>query len=61
MVGARTEDEQLLYPVSDLAGRYGASAEKETPDSAAGIRAVRAASSGEALVLASAPLGLISR
>ena len=32
MVGARTDDEQLLYPVSDLAGRHGASAEKETPD-----------------------------
>jgi hypothetical protein len=30
--GARTDDEQLLYPVSDLAGRHGASAEKETPD-----------------------------
>lgn len=32
MVGARSEDEQLLYPVSELAARYGASAEKETPD-----------------------------
>ncbi len=32
MVGARTEDEQLLYPVSELAARYGASAEQETPD-----------------------------
>jgi uncharacterized cupin superfamily protein len=32
MVGARTEDEQLLYPVSELAARYGASAEEETPD-----------------------------
>ena len=30
MVGARTEDEQLLYPVSELAARYGASAAKET-------------------------------
>ena len=30
MVGARTEDEQLLYPASALAARYGASAEKET-------------------------------
>ena len=27
MVGARTDDEQLLYPVSELAARYGASAE----------------------------------
>ena len=32
MVGARSKDEQLLYPVSELAGRYGASAEEETPD-----------------------------
>jgi uncharacterized cupin superfamily protein len=32
MVGARTEDEQLLYPVSELAARYGASAEEETTD-----------------------------
>jgi uncharacterized cupin superfamily protein len=32
MIGARTPDEQLLYPVSELAARYGASAEEETPD-----------------------------
>ena len=32
MAGARTEDEQLLYPKSELAARYGASAEEETPD-----------------------------
>jgi uncharacterized cupin superfamily protein len=32
MVGARSEDEQLNYPVSELASRYGASAEEETPD-----------------------------
>jgi uncharacterized cupin superfamily protein len=32
MVGARSKDEQILYPVSELAGRYGASAETETPD-----------------------------
>jgi uncharacterized cupin superfamily protein len=32
MAGARSEDEQLLYPVSELAGRYGASAEAETTD-----------------------------
>ncbi|HEY7691081.1 MAG TPA: cupin domain-containing protein [Gaiellaceae bacterium] len=32
MAGARAEPEQLLYPVSELAGRYGASAEEETPD-----------------------------
>ena len=32
MVGARSKDEQLLYPVSELAARYGASAEEETTD-----------------------------
>jgi len=32
MAGARREDEKLLYPVSELAARYGASAEEETPD-----------------------------
>jgi uncharacterized cupin superfamily protein len=32
MVGARTENEQLHYPVSELAARYGASAEEETSD-----------------------------
>ena len=32
MAGARSEDEQLLYPVSELAARYGASADEETPD-----------------------------
>ncbi len=32
MVGARSADEQILYPVSELAGRYGASAEEDTPD-----------------------------
>ena len=30
MAGARDPDEQLLYPVSELARRYGASAERET-------------------------------
>ncbi len=32
MTGARSEDEKLLYPKSELAARYGASAEEETPD-----------------------------
>jgi uncharacterized cupin superfamily protein len=32
MVGARSKDERLLYPVSELAARYGASAEEETPE-----------------------------
>ena len=30
MVGARSEDEELFYPVSELAQRYGASAEEGT-------------------------------
>jgi uncharacterized cupin superfamily protein len=30
MVGARSEEEGLFYPVSDLAGRYGASADHAT-------------------------------
>jgi uncharacterized cupin superfamily protein len=32
MAGERSDDEQLLYPVSELAARYGASAEETTPD-----------------------------
>jgi hypothetical protein len=32
MVGVRSPDEQILYPVSELAARYGASAKEETPD-----------------------------
>jgi uncharacterized cupin superfamily protein len=32
MAGARSKDEQLFYPASELAQRYGASAEEDTPD-----------------------------
>jgi uncharacterized cupin superfamily protein len=32
MVGARSAEEKILYPVSELAARYGASVEVETPD-----------------------------
>ena len=32
MTGVRMEDEQLLYPVSELAARYGASADEETSE-----------------------------
>ncbi|MFN8223933.1 MAG: cupin domain-containing protein [Gaiellales bacterium] len=35
MVGRRLADEELLYPVSEAAGRYGASVSLETPDPAA--------------------------
>jgi uncharacterized cupin superfamily protein len=31
MTGARSEDEELFYPVSELAERHGASAEEDTP------------------------------
>jgi uncharacterized cupin superfamily protein len=32
MVGTRKDPEELLYPVSAVAARYGASVERETPD-----------------------------
>jgi uncharacterized cupin superfamily protein len=32
MAGERSADERLLYPASELAARYGASAQEETPD-----------------------------
>jgi uncharacterized cupin superfamily protein len=32
MVGARTPDEQLRYPTSELAARYGASVQETTTD-----------------------------
>ena len=32
MIGARSKDEQLFYPKSELAAKYGASAEEDTPD-----------------------------
>ena len=32
MAGARSEDMRVLYPVSELAARYGASAEEPTSD-----------------------------
>ena len=32
MTGARSENTQLHYPVSELAARYGASADEETSD-----------------------------
>ena len=57
MAGARSEDEQLLYPVSELAARYGASAEEETSDLEAGVRAVPAVTAGASLVLGPPPLG----
>ena len=57
MAGARLENEQLHYPVSELAARYGASVKEETSDFEAGVRAVRAVTSGASLVLGPPPLG----
>jgi uncharacterized cupin superfamily protein len=31
MIGARNADEELFYPVSELAAKYGASADEGTP------------------------------
>ena len=60
MAGARSEDTQLLYPVSELAARYGASAEEETTDPKQAY-AVRAVTAGAALILGPPPLDLIWR
>ena len=35
MVGTRKRPETLLYPVSDVAGRFGASVDRETDDEGA--------------------------
>jgi hypothetical protein len=32
MAGVRKADDRVIYPVSELAARYGASAAEETPD-----------------------------
>jgi uncharacterized cupin superfamily protein len=32
MVGSRKEPDEVVYPVSEVAGRYGGSVERETPD-----------------------------
>ena len=32
MIGARTKEEKLFYPKSELAARYGAGADEDTPD-----------------------------
>jgi uncharacterized cupin superfamily protein len=45
MVGTRKEPDEVLYPVSEVAGRHGAAVERETPDPAeasAGRRRSRA-------------------
>ena len=58
MAGARSGDWRVLYPVSELAARYGASAEEETSDPTQAYARVRAVTAGAALVLGPAPLGL---
>ena len=59
MVGAHVSPE-VRYPVSDLAARYGASVEKETCRSGAGICDGRAFPATAAVVLVTAALGLES-
>ena len=58
MVGARTPDEQLLYPVSELAAQYGASAKEETSDPQGRVRGLRAGTAGAAPGLGPPALGL---
>ena len=58
MIGARSDDEQLLYPVSELAGALRSERGAGDAGPEAGIRAVRAAAIGEALLLESASMGL---
>ena len=58
MAGARSEPWEVLYPVSELAARYGASAKEETSNPRAGVRGVRAVAAGAAFVLGSTSLGL---
>ena len=58
MVGARTPDEQLLYPVSELAAKYGASAKEETSDPQGRVRGLRAGTAGAAPGLGPPSLGV---
>ena len=58
MAGSRSGDWNVLYPVSELAARYGASAEEETTDPDEAYVGVRAVAAGAALVLGPPPLGL---
>ena len=52
MMGYRPETEELCYPVSEVAGKYGATVEKETPNQAepygkVDIESVKALYTGE--------------
>jgi hypothetical protein len=58
MAGARTEDEQLLYPVSELAARYGASPEEETSDPKQAYGRFERPQRRAALVLGPPPLSI---
>ena len=59
-VGARPEEEHIIYPRSELAERYGASAVETDDRSAGGLHARRppASAARAAQVLGPAPLGL---
>ena len=58
MVGARSEDGEILYPVSELAARYGAGVEHGNGQPQRGVRTIRATPAGQAIVLGSAPMGV---
>ena len=58
MTGARVQPEQLLYPKSELAARYGASAEETTHDPKQAYAPYGRATRGAARVLGPPSLGL---
>ena len=60
MTGARSGDVQVLYPVSELAARYGASVEKETSDPNEAFARFEPGPMGAPLVLGPPSLGLTS-
>ena len=52
------EDERVLYPVSELAARYGASAQEETADPKHAYARFESPQRGATRVLGPPPLGL---
>ena len=61
MAGARSEDEQIRYPVSELAARYGASVADGDVGARRGIRRLRAVAARATVVLEPASLGVALR
>ena len=58
LTGTRSKDMEVLYPVSELAARYGASVEEETTDPDEAYAPLPLGRWGAAVVLGPAPLGL---